>query len=248
MNTARRIAIPALLICCAATAACSSVRVTDPPRTATEMLLLNQAVAEAIDKLSAAALRDRKVFVDGSYFVPADKNRDNIASDYLFTMGEVRAKLLREGVRLVNTRDQAQIVVEVRSGAHGIDKENLLVGLPSVTLPGLGGGAVSAAEPLIATPEIALVKNIKQDGVASIAIVAYWADTGELVAASGPFMGHTYRDDWWFFGYGPKTSGDIPTAQRRPNADAAPTTAPATQPTADSVPAGGGGLTRDSDR
>jgi len=244
MNDPRCAIFVTLLVCCAGlTAGCSSVRVTDPPRTATEMLLPNQAVSEAIGKLSAAALRDRRVYLDGAYFVPADLNRDTVASDYLFTMGELRAKLLREGVRLMPTRAGAEIVVEVRSGAHGVDKQNLLVGLPSVTLSGVTGGSVG--DPLVATPEIALIKNVKQDGVASVAIVAYWADTGELVATSGPFMGHTFRDDWWFFGYGPKTSGDIPTAQQRPTADSA-ASVPATQ--AATVEAAPGGLSRDSDR
>jgi hypothetical protein len=196
---------------------CSSIRVTDPARTATEMLLLSQAASKAVAQLSASALRDRRVYVDDSFFLPHDRNTESTA-DHLFILGEVRAKLLLEGVRLMTTRQAAEIVVEVRSGAHGIDKQNLLVGLPSIAMPGLTGGATGGLTggPLITTPEIALLKNIKQDGVASVAIVAYWADTGELVATSGPFVGRTFRDDWWFFGYGPRTTGDIPTAQQRP--------------------------------
>jgi hypothetical protein len=157
------------------------------------------------------------VYVDGAYFVPHDRSRNSL-TDQLFLMGEIRAKLLREGVRLVATREESEIVVEVRSGVLGIDKQNLLVGLPSVALPGVTSGLAGdiTGDPLIATPEIALIKNVKQDGVASVAFVAYWSDTGELVATSGPFVGRTYRDDWWFFGYGPRTSGDIPTAQQRP--------------------------------
>jgi hypothetical protein len=181
------------------------------------MLLMSQAATEAVGKLSAEALRDRGVFVDGSYFLPSIRDKDT-RGDHLFLIGEVRARLLREGVRLVEDRSKAEIVVEVRSGVLGIDKQNLLVGLPSVTLPGLGGGATTgiAGDALIATPEIAIIKNIKQDGVVSVAIVAFWADTGELVSTSGPFYGRTYRDDWWFFGYGPRTSGDIANVQRQP--------------------------------
>jgi hypothetical protein len=195
---------------------CSSVRVTDPARTATEMLLLSQAATKAINQLSAAALRDRRIYLDDSFFLPHDRNTESTA-DYLFILGEVRAKLLLEGARLMPTRQAAEIVVELRSGAHGIDKQNLLVGLPSIAMPGLTGGATGGLTggPLITTPEIALLKNIKQDGVASVAIVAYWADSGELVATSGPFVGRTFRDDWWFLGYGPRTTGDIPTAQQR---------------------------------
>ncbi len=216
MATPPRLSTALLLLAAVCLTGCSSVRVTDPPRTATEMLLLNQAVTTAVSQLSASALRDRLVFVDDAYLTPHDRNTDTTA-DYLFLLGEVRAKLLIEGARLVNTREAAQIIVEVRSAAHGIDKQNLLVGLPQIALPGVAGGTGITAGPLIATPEIALLKNIKQDGIASVAIVAYWADSGELVAASGPFIGRTNRDDWWILGYGPRTSGNIPSAQQRPS-------------------------------
>jgi hypothetical protein len=201
---------------------CSSVRVTDPPRTATEMLLLSQAATEAVGKIAVEALRDRKVFVDTTYLLQEDRNRDPKA-DQLFLLGEIRARLLREGVRLVQTRPAAEIILEVRSGALGIDKQNLLIGLPSVAMPALAGSTSGVSgDPVIAIPEIALIKNVKQDGVVSVAIVAYWSDSGELVATSGPFTGRTYRDDWWFFGYGPRTSGDIPTARPRPTTTTQP--------------------------
>ena len=60
------------------------------------------------------------------------------------------------------------------------------------------------------TPELAISKKIKQVGFASVAYVAYWADTGEVVASSGPTIGKTYREDWWFLGFGPKSTGNIP--------------------------------------
>ena len=61
---------------------------------------------------------------------------------------------------------------------------------------------------------MAIVKNTKQQGFAGIAYVAYWADTGEVVSSSGPFIGRTIRDDWWILGAGPKTSGNIPPAEK----------------------------------
>jgi hypothetical protein len=32
-----------------------------------------------------------------------------------------------------------------------------------------------------------------------------------VVHESGPFIGRTTRDDWWVFGFGPRTVGNIPT-------------------------------------
>ena len=44
--------------------------------------------------------------------------------------------------------------------------------------------------------------------------MAYVAKTGELIAASGPFVGRTQREDFWIFGTGPRTLGDIPPVER----------------------------------
>jgi len=68
-----------------------------------------------------------------------------------------------------------------------------------------------------------------------VAYIAYWADSGEVVAASGPFVGRTIRDDYWFFGYGPRTIGNIPPAQPAPEEGGSTTddkNAPATPPDA----------------
>jgi hypothetical protein len=183
-------------------AGCADIRVTDPERTATEQFLLSRAAAEAVDQLTFETLRGREVFVDTDYFA---------ASSQEFVLGELRATLLLAGVQLVPEREDAQIVMEVRSGGVGIDRQNLLVGLPSVVVS--AGGEDSAFGVPFATPEIALIKNIQQAGVASVAYIAYWRNSGEVVATSGPYIGRTLRDDWWFLGLGPRTVGDIPTVE-----------------------------------
>lgn len=179
--------------------ACASNRVTDPPRTATEQFLLSKAASEAVEELSFDVLRGRRVFVDTSYFA---------ASEQAFVLGEVRAKLLLAGVQLARDVEEAQVVLEVRSGGVGIDRNDFLLGIPSLQLAPGQNAATSA--PLV-TPELALLKNRYQTGVASVSYVAYWADTGEVVASSGPFIGRSVRDDWWFFGAGPRSTGNIPT-------------------------------------
>ena len=189
---------------------CATIRVTDPSRTATEQFLLSEATRRAVEQLSSEALRDRKVFVDSSYVIssayPTPEN--------LFLMAEIRNKLLLGGVRLVEKRGDSQIVVEVRTGGIGIDRLEYLLGLPSIYVTNAVGGSGTPEAPL-ATPELAIIKNTKQLGFASAAFVAYWTDTGELVAGSGPFVGRTLRDDWWFLGFGPRTIGDIPPTEKR---------------------------------
>ena len=183
---------------------CASIRTTDPPRSATEQFLLSQAAQEAVEQLSADALRDRVVFVDTSFITP------NPTAESTFLIAELRSRLLQSGVRLAPTRDKAQIIIEARSGGIGIDRIEFLLGIPAFAMPSVT--ATTGSLPLL-TPELAILKSTRQRGYASVAFVAYWSDTGELLTSSGPFVGRTYRDDWWLFGTGPRTVGDIPPAQ-----------------------------------
>jgi hypothetical protein len=191
---------------------CATIRVTDPARSASEQFLESEATRKAVDQLSADALRDRLVFIDTSYLITAAYP----TPENLFYVAELRNKLLIGGVRLTSDRKQAEIILEVRSGGIGIDRLEYLLGVPSVYLSGYFSGQATGGQTNapVATPEFAIVKNTKQKGYASAAFVAYWADTGELVASSGPFIGRTLRDDWWFFGFGPRTIGDIPPTEK----------------------------------
>jgi len=156
--------------------------------------------------LTFEPIRGRRVFVDSTYFA---------ASEEAFVLGELRAQLLLAGVQLVPEPEQAEVVVEVRSGGVGIDRYDFLLGLPSIVLTAdTGNGDDGTPNVPVVTPELAIVKKIEQLGIASVAYVAYWRDTGEVVALSGPFVGRTYREDWWFFGWGPRTLGDIPPVER----------------------------------
>jgi len=192
-----RLVAVCLVLILAANTGCASIRITDPPRTATEQFLLSGAAAKAVGQLTFGPLRGRRVFVDTQYFA---------ASEQQFVLGELRARLLLAGVNLVPIRDDAEVVMEVRSGGVGIDREDFLLGLPALVLSTEEGGLGVP----FATPEIALLKNTEQWGIASVAFVAYWRETGDVVASSGPYIGWTTRDDWWFFGMGPNSVGNIP--------------------------------------
>jgi hypothetical protein len=200
-----------LLLLMTSATGCATIRVTDPPRTATEQFLLAGAAESAIDQLSADTLRDRLVYIDTTYLTTAWQT----APELSFFIGEFRAKLLEGGSRIADAKDDAQIVIELRSGGVGIDRLEFLLGIPSIGLSALAGGIAAAGGSALLTPELAILKSTRQYSFASIAFVAYWADTGELLVSSGPFVGRRYREDWWIFGTGPRTVGDIPPAERR---------------------------------
>jgi hypothetical protein len=217
--TVRRIPLARRLrhVCCAlgflvvflGAQGCATIRVTDPPRSATELFLLSTAAMEAIGQLSPDPLRDRLVWVDTQYLSDARETSVELS----FLVGELRARLLQSGVRLVEKRDQAEVVLEIRSGGVGVDRLEFILGVPASYFPGFSLTTGPGGIP-ISTPELALLKSTRQNGFASVAFVAYVAKTGELIAASGPFVGRTNREDFWILGTGPRTVGDIPPAQR----------------------------------
>jgi hypothetical protein len=185
---------------------CATIRSTDPPRTATEQFLMSEAASRAVEQLKNDPLRDRKVFLDPQYL-----NASTLSQEQSFMLAELRARLLLGGVRLVQERKDAQIIMEVRSGGLSVDRLEFLLGIPSIYIS--GGTSPAPGNLPVATPELALFKTTRQKGFASVAYVAYWADTGEVIANSGPFVGRTFREDLWILGAGPRTTGNIPPAK-----------------------------------
>ncbi len=214
-----RLAIPVvlLLLLCGG---CTTVRVTDPPRTATEQFLISGSISEAVNALSMDGLRDQLVYLETAYLTgdppPSSGVRNQIIDrtrpnqDFTFLLAELRARMLREGVRLTETRDEATVVVEARTGGVGIDRYEFLLGFPSVWVT----GSVGTGEVPVLTPELALLKSTRQLAYSSVAFVAYRTKGGELVSQSGPFVGKRMRADYWILGTGPNTVGDIPPAEK----------------------------------
>jgi hypothetical protein len=160
--------------------ACSTVRDTLPARAATEQLLLSAAVDRAARQLTLNIPRDKKVYVDSQYVEGYDSK---------YAAGAIRDSLLRQGIRLINTRADADTIVEARVGALSIDERRRLVGIPDTELPIPLAGQLK-------TPEIAFFKKHQWKGIAKLAVTAYDAKSGVLVDSSAPQYGSSDKTDW----------------------------------------------------
>src|SRR2546423_7228935 len=172
-------------------AGCTTVHVTEPIHTATEQLLITQAVDDAVDKMDVSFVSGARIFLDTSY---VDQARDRNVQFARYMMGAVRDRLLRSGALMANDRASADVIVELRSGGQSVDHNTLFIGLPSIPLP-LFLLAPTATN-TITFPELALFKRDRQTGVAKLAITAYRQSTGALAGSSGPSFGssnHTER-------------------------------------------------------
>jgi hypothetical protein len=199
---------------------CATIRITDPPRTADEEFLLTEAATRSVAKLSLDALRGRSVYVVSEYAFsttrPFDESflTNQVRSptfENAFMIGQLRSRLLEVGARLAPSRDQSDVVLEVRTGALAVNRIDFLLGVPALALAGATSSTLNNLA--VATPDLAIYKNTQQDGFASIAVVGYWRNTGEVLVNSGPFIGHTHRYDYFIFGYALQPRGDIPPTQ-----------------------------------
>jgi hypothetical protein len=154
---------------------CTTGRQTDPPRTATEQLLISTAADRAAASIALDLGPERKCFLDATNFEGLDGK---------YAIAAIRSSLLKKGTRFVGDKKDADTIVEIRSGALSIDKHDTLVGIPSVDIPiPLAGD--------FGTPEIALYKSEAQEGIAKFAATAYDAKDGRFLGESAPPLGRS---------------------------------------------------------
>lgn len=167
-----KLTVAALLL-----SSCTTVRSSDPQRTATEQLLISTAADHAAEALALDIPKGKRVFVDATNFEGYDSK---------YAIGAIRDHLLRTGQRLIDDRGKADVIVEIRSGALSVDDHAFLIGIPQINLPIPLAGQASI-------PEIALYKRETEQGVAKFAATAYDAKQGGLVDSSRPGPSSSYE-------------------------------------------------------
>lgn len=161
-------------------AACTTERVSAPQRTATEQLLISTAADRAAHNLGLKLPTDRKFFVDATNFEGTDGK---------YAISAIKDELLRRGVKIVADRNDADGIVEIRSGALSIDQSTAIVGVPQFEIPIPAAGNFTF-------PEIALFKKEEKQGVAKFAAFGYSTRTGELIATADPDYGFSTNTQW----------------------------------------------------
>lgn len=176
---------------------CGTTRWTDTKRTATEQLLISDAVDRAVQKIDFSPIKDEKVFFDSSGL------RSVVDDDYVIS--SIRQHLLASGCRLAEKKEDAVFVVEARAGAVGTDRHDVLYGIPATTVPTV----VNIPGVPSQIPEVPIAKRTNQLGVAKIAVFAYERATGAPVWQSGMASQTSRAKDIWLLGAGPFQKGTI---------------------------------------
>lgn len=186
------VGLPALTL-----AGCGTTRSSDTSRTATEQLLISDAIDRAVQTVDLDTLAGQTVYLDDS------KLAEIVDRNYLIST--LRQHLLANGCLLRDKREDAAFIVEARAGAIGTDRNDLLFGVPSMNVPQILPMQPTPA----AIPEIPLAKRRDQRGIAKIAVFAYHRETGEPVWQSGIAHQESSANDVWILGAGPFQRGTI---------------------------------------
>lgn len=178
-----------LLLC-----GCTITKMTEPPRSASEELLLSTAADRAIAKADLGSFAGQKVFLDNSNFDSYDPK---------YVIGSIRDALNRAGALLVKSAPEADLILEPRSGGLSIDSSSSLLGIPATGLPIPLAGAVTI-------PEIAIYKSDKDFSTAKLALLAYTNKTGAHFYSSGPLVGKAFDKNFKLIGMISWVRTDIP--------------------------------------
>jgi hypothetical protein len=180
------------------TAGCGTTRSTDTNRTATEQLLISNAIDKAVQSVDLKTLAGQTVYLDDS--------RLGEVVDRNYLISTLRQHILASGCNLKDQKDQADFIVEARAGAVGTDRNDLLFGVPSTNVP-----QIMPMQPVPAAviPEIPLAKRRDQRGIAKLAVFAYHRETGTPVWQSGLVHQESSSNDVWILGAGPFQRGSI---------------------------------------
>jgi hypothetical protein len=181
----------------AAAAGCGTTKWSDSPRTATEQLLISDAVDRAVSEIDFSALNDKSVFLDTKYI---EKTLDKE-----YVVSTMRQHMLASGCIIQDEAAKADYIVEVRTGSLGTNRNDVLIGIPATNLPTVGLLPMGTAS----IPEIALAKNTNQHAVCKIAVFAYDRLSGRPVWQSGNRKVASRAKDSWLFGTGPFQRGSI---------------------------------------
>ncbi len=182
--------------------------------TATEQLLMSDAVDSTLSKMDFRAISGYKVFLDTQYVVGAGKVIPGVAmpvnlvnSDYVIS--GLRQQLTAAGCMLVDTREIADIICEARCGALGTDGHSMIYGLPASNFLSSAASVIPGSPSLPTIPEISVAKREMKSAAAKVSVFAYDRETREPLWQSGIAQAGSSARDTWILGVGPLQYGNI---------------------------------------
>lgn len=155
-------------------AGCALPTETAVSRTATEQLLIARAVDRATEGLVLPLARGTRVHVDTRYLTGDGAS---------YAASAIRQAVSAGGYALVESREEAEAVFEVRAGALSLEQMRRLVGLPAMSVP------VTQTLHVVSLPELSIYSRRDRIGVAEFSGFVYEAASGRPLGAVTPLIG-----------------------------------------------------------
>lgn len=178
-----------LTVIAALASGCTSTKQSNTARTATEQLLISNAVDQSLNKIDFTPLAGSSVFIEEKYLDCVDKG---------YILGSIRHKLLQARATIAPKVEDANAVMEIRSGGVGTDVASSFLGIPGFTMPGM-----------ISIPDIKIVNHDSQKAVAKIGLVVYDVKSKIELGEGGVSMAKADENNTYVMGFGPHQSGTL---------------------------------------
>ncbi len=168
---------------------CTSTKTSNTARTGTEQLLISNAVDQALGKVDFSPLAGKRVLVEEKYLDSIDKG---------YIISSIRHNVVHAGGHLAAKPEDADIILELRSGGVGTDISDAFLGVPGISLPGM-----------VALPDLKLVTRSRQSAFAKLGIVAIDAKTQQELPVGGVSLAMSDDNNWYVMGVGPYRQGTV---------------------------------------
>ena len=162
----------------------SNVALTNTSETGSQQLLLNSSADLAISSLDYSPLASRKCYLDTS-------GLGSKSSGYL--PYRIRQQMIGSGIRLVDGKDDADVIVEAGLSAYGTDSQSDELGIFDAS----------------SLPDIHLYSRNLQYGVVKLSMFAWEKETGSIVWDTCQMRADSYQENQQLLGIGPVYSGTI---------------------------------------
>ncbi|MFO0923282.1 MAG: DUF6655 family protein [Pirellulales bacterium] len=185
--------------------------------TATDQLLISDAVDATIAKIDFRPLQGKKIFLDTTYLtgaktVPGIPNpilgsNNLINADYVIS--SVRQQMIADGCLIEEKKEDADLIAEVRIGALGTDGHSVTYGIPASNMLSTASTVISGTPSIPSFPELSVAKRELKSGAAKVAVFAYDRASHEAIWQSGIEQANSSARDTWVLGVGPLQQGTI---------------------------------------
>jgi hypothetical protein len=168
---------------------CTSTKTTNTARTGTEQLLISNAVDQSLSKVDFRTVAGKRVLVEEKYLDSIDKG---------YVASTVRHHVLQAGGSLATKPEEADLILEIRSGGIGTDTSDSFIGVPGISLPGM-----------LTLPDVKIVTRTRQSAYAKLGLVAIDAKTHQVLGDGGTTLSMSDDNKWYVMGVGPYEDGSM---------------------------------------